>query len=146
MNNVINNQPVPQQVVEQMEEDMANVDCSELAINITIGALVGLTCSIVWGGNVVSHVATGMCAGACATGDGEPRIVRIFGHRFINGRPRPEGELRPEVEPRPEEPRPEEPRPEEPGPEVEPELIGAAFGPDALDVPHDDLRRRGIQP
>ena len=137
MNNVIDNQPVPQQVVEQMEEDVANVDCSELTINITIGALVGLTCSAVWGGNVMSHVATGMCAGACATRDrdGEPRIVGIFGQRFINGRPRPEGELRPE-----------EPRPEEPRPEVEPELIGAAFDPNALDVPHDDLRRRGIQP
>ena len=130
MNNVINNQPVPQQVVEQMEEEMANVDCRELTINITIGALVGLTCSAVWGGNVMSHVATGMCAGACATRDGEPRIVGIFGQRFINGRPRPEGEL----------------RPEEPRPEVEPELIGAAFDPDALDAPHDDLRRRGIQP
>ena len=140
MNNVINNQPVPQQVVEQMEEDMANVDCSELTINITIGALVGLTCSAVWGGNVMSHVATGMCAGACATRNGEPRIVGLFGQRFINGRPRPERE------PRPEEPRPEEARHEEPRPEVEPELIGAAFDPDALDVPHDDLRRRGIQP
>ena len=138
MNNVINNQPVPQQVAEQIEEDMANVDCSELTINITIGALVGLTCSIIWGGNVMSHVATGMCAGACATGDGGPRSIRIFGQRFINGGPRPEGEPRPEVEP--------EPRLEvEPRPEVEPELIGAAFGPDALDVPND-LRRRGIQP
>ena len=141
MHNVINDQPGHQPIPEHMQEPMATVDCSELTINITLGALVGLTCSVVWAGNVMSHVATGMCAGACATG--VPRTARIFSQRIIDVEPRPERELRPEEEPIPEGELIAE---EEPRPVDEPELIGAAFGPNALDVPHDDLRRRGIQP
>lgn len=131
MLNVINDQPGPH--VPQMQENAAALDYNELAeecaINMAFGALVGLSCSAVWGGNVMSHVATGMCAAACATWD--PRTTSRLNQRIVTVEPRPEGEPRIEAEPRPEE---------------EPELIGAAFGPNAVDVPHDDLRRRGIQP